>query len=260
MRSNKPHYKFSASSIRAHILVPYSNTNEHVLRKSCCQQAQPEINNKDATDELVCSALTSLPLLRRTGSVLTTVTPWVEINPYFGRPGNSNVFGKKLSEMLKFPARESYCFTLIAFVLTRQETIKNNNTYCSRIQKGRKFWIYIKQQYISSRFLFFLLPSLQGKNKPCLLQSSASYRANLISHSDVNECHQKLKGNCSHLCVNTQGSYYCKCPSGFQISQDYKTCKCPEGFQESNHRTMCLGRQHFIFPQNLLNQFLKLRL
>ena len=29
--------------------------------------------------------------------------------------------------MLKFPARESYCFTLIVFVLTRQETIKNNN-------------------------------------------------------------------------------------------------------------------------------------
>ena len=63
--------------------------------------------------------------------VLTTVTlthPWVEIAPYFGRAENSNVFGKKLSEMLKFPARESYCFTLIVFVLTRQETIKNNNT------------------------------------------------------------------------------------------------------------------------------------
>ena len=39
--------------------------------------------------------------------------------------------------MLKFPASESYCFTLIVFVLTRQETIKmtiQNNTYCSRIQ------------------------------------------------------------------------------------------------------------------------------
>ena len=30
--------------------------------------------------------------------------------------------------MLKFPARESCCFTLIVFVLTRQETIKNNDT------------------------------------------------------------------------------------------------------------------------------------
>ena len=30
--------------------------------------------------------------------------------------------------MLKFAARKSYCFTLIVFVLKRQETIKNNNT------------------------------------------------------------------------------------------------------------------------------------
>ena len=50
------------------------------------------------------------------------------------RAESSNVFGKKLSEMLKFPARESYCFRLIVFVLTRQEMVKNNNTYCSRIQ------------------------------------------------------------------------------------------------------------------------------
>ena len=32
------------------------------------------------------------------------------------------------SEMLKFPARESYYFTLIVLALIRQETIKNNNT------------------------------------------------------------------------------------------------------------------------------------
>ena len=39
--------------------------------------------------------------------------------------------------MLKFPARESYCFTLIVSVLTRQKTSKitiQNNTYCSRIE------------------------------------------------------------------------------------------------------------------------------
>ena len=40
--------------------------------------------------------------------------------------------------MLKFPARESYCVTLIVFVLlTSQERIKitiQNNIYCSRIQ------------------------------------------------------------------------------------------------------------------------------
>ena len=60
--------------------------------------------------------------------------------------------------------------------------------------------------------------------------------------TDVNECHPDVKGNCSHLCVNRQGSYYCKCPNGFQMLQDNKTCKCPKGFQESNNRTICLGK------------------
>ena len=73
MRSNKMNCKFSAASIRADILVPYRNINEQhefVLRKNCFHyiayiayslslQAQPEIKHKDATGELVCSALTS---------------------------------------------------------------------------------------------------------------------------------------------------------------------------------------------------------
>ena len=49
----------------------------------------------------------------------TPGAPWVEIAPYFGRAENSNVIEEKLSEMLEFSARESYCFTLIVFVLTR---------------------------------------------------------------------------------------------------------------------------------------------
>ena len=60
--------------------------------------------------------------------------------------------------------------------------------------------------------------------------------------TDVDECIQKFKGNCSHACVNKPGGYYCKCPNGFQMSQDNKTCNCPKGFKESANGTMCLGK------------------
>ena len=57
--------------------------------------------------------------------VTDPTSPWVEITPYFGRAEISDVIGEKLFEMLKFPAPESYCFTLMSSG-TRQEIIKNN--------------------------------------------------------------------------------------------------------------------------------------
>ena len=69
---------------------------------------------------------------------------------YFGRAETSNVIGEELSEMLKFPALEIYCFTLlIVFVLTRQETIKNNNTeqYLLFSNSGR-FYFVIRFRWI----------------------------------------------------------------------------------------------------------------
>ena len=108
-------------------------------------KANPEIKHKDATGKLVCSALTTHYHHCVVCFVLTTVTLTLPLGwncSLLRSCRNSNAVGEKLSEMLKFPARESYCFTLIVFVLTRQETIKNNNTeqYLLFSNWGRFSW------------------------------------------------------------------------------------------------------------------------
>ena len=40
---------------------------------------------------------------------------------------------------------------------------------------------------------------------------------------DINECNV-LNGGCSHYCNNTDGSYYCSCPVGFELV-DEELCK-----------------------------------
>ena len=41
---------------------------------------------------------------------------------------------------------------------------------------------------------------------------------------DVNECLDNNAG-CSDNCTNTDGSYYCSCFSGFELSSDNHTCE-----------------------------------
>ena len=40
---------------------------------------------------------------------------------------------------------------------------------------------------------------------------------------DSNECNV-LNGGCSHYCNNTDGSYYCSCPVGYELV-DQELCK-----------------------------------
>lgn len=40
---------------------------------------------------------------------------------------------------------------------------------------------------------------------------------------DVNECNQNNHG-CSHLCINTEGSYSCSCYGGYVLEDDGRTC------------------------------------
>ena len=50
-----------------------------------------------------------------------------------------------------------------------------------------------------------------------------SFTSDVISCIDVNEC-SVLNGDCSQLCTNTIGSYFCTCISGYFLTVNNKTC------------------------------------
>ena len=41
---------------------------------------------------------------------------------------------------------------------------------------------------------------------------------------DVNEC-EEYNGGCSDKCVNTNGSYHCSCPRGYNLTNDDHICQ-----------------------------------
>ena len=44
----------------------------------------------------------------------------------------------------------------------------------------------------------------------------------LLILSDVDEC--KFSNECQQVCINTNGSYFCACNVGFQLSSDQQSC------------------------------------
>lgn len=46
-----------------------------------------------------------------------------------------------------------------------------------------------------------------------------------VSCEDVDECLEESPGLCSHSCVNTEGSYLCKCHYGYILEPDGRSCK-----------------------------------
>ena len=52
---------------------------------------------------------------------------------------------------------------------------------------------------------------------------SLLYGSYVISLLDNNEC---LSGNggCQEVCVNTNGSYYCDCQTGYRLKSDNISC------------------------------------
>ena len=45
----------------------------------------------------------------------------------------------------------------------------------------------------------------------------------MLCNTDINECIDG-NGGCGHTCVNTPGSYHCKCNSGYVLQTDKHNC------------------------------------
>ena len=49
-----------------------------------------------------------------------------------------------------------------------------------------------------------------------------------LSYLDINECeadnHGTSNGNCSQICVNTEGSFECSCRVGYVLGSDGTSC------------------------------------
>ncbi len=57
-----------------------------------------------------------------------------------------------------------------------------------------------------------------------LLLTFLIHNTNNFYYTDINECDWN-NGNCSQICNNIQGSYYCSCQAGYWLSDDDKmTC------------------------------------
>jgi len=58
----------------------------------------------------------------------------------------------------------------------------------------------------------------------CITSPTGIYPVNGTTCTDVDEC-QYENGLCEHQCVNTQGSYFCTCPNGYQLGGNNHACK-----------------------------------
>eukprot|EP00731_Ephydatia_muelleri_P030015 Em0021g538a len=59
-----------------------------------------------------------------------------------------------------------------------------------------------------------------GVNVTSLTTTSESF---LVTIKDINECTLNISG-CSQQCINTPGSYYCACYTGYKLEGNLKTC------------------------------------
>ena len=58
-----------------------------------------------------------------------------------------------------------------------------------------------------------------------ILLNSTNNLQFLMFLADLDECHKKSYHDCSQMCINTEGGFYCFCEEGYQLLSDNKTCE-----------------------------------
>ena len=93
----------------------------------------------------------------------------------------------------------------------------------------------MKERYLGGFKSIFLISSyeplyheksksmIDGSQSPPLPKAYDLLLPLLVSNSDVDECSNGAHV-CSHNCHNTEGSYTCSCPSGYNLLEDNITC------------------------------------
>ena len=79
------------------------------------------------------------------------------------------------------------------------------------------------------------------------LNRQSQYSCNNCHYLEIDECTEEMSG-CSQSCVNTAGSYYCSCDTGFEIDVDQHTC---HGELSSMHTTLYNTTLFFKIPMNV---------
>lgn len=100
----------------------------------------------------------------------------------------------------------------------------------------------------------FFVNTTQAVSEVCKNLLNCDVKPSKLCLLDVDEC-KFNNGGCQHICVNTMGSYECRCKDGFFLSDNQHTCIHRSVGECRAHTHICqradqLHREYFFFCQN----------
>lgn len=115
--------------------------------------------------------------------------------------------------------KHSLSFCLQCFLYCPKDEYSIKNTWAELLQISSN-----NQQYITQVLLFnHNIINFFAIYASCFVTKIVGYKLAAFYFSDTDECLFN-NGGCQHICVNTVGSYECRCNDGFFLSDNQHTC------------------------------------